>query len=221
MDGPHKMTTGQPANKSDEFLFEEYKSLLELDKARNERLDRFFTLFLSLAGAPWALYAIVIKDKGTFTLGDMPPLVAGAFLGAGLLGFLVVMMLIQTRFMIVLYMRAVNAIRGHLVDQKTKGALVLPTSSQHPLYYEKRSFVTIGAFGMGLINASYVVLSLFRLLASLGPWKWLPVLIAGMAWFIFHIEYYRFEASRRETNSRSGKMEFGPSALKPRNSKPR
>ena len=206
---------------SKEFLFQEYKSLLELDTARNERLDRFFTLFLSLAGAPWALYAIVIKDQGSFTLNDMPRLVAGAFLGVGLLGFIVVMLLIQTRFMIVGYMRAVNAIRGQLTDDETKIALVLPTSPQRPFYYEKGSFVTIGAIGMGLVNASYVGLALYRLLDSRGFGKWLIVLVVAGAWLAVHIIYYRFQASKREKNTRGGKMDFGPSALESRTSKPK
>src|SRR5918999_4593593 len=102
MDQPHGLP--EPADKSQEFLVEEYKNLLAIDAARNERLDRFLTLFLSLAGAPWALYALVIKDKGSFALNEMPQPIAIVFLLVGLLGFLVVMMYIQTRFMIIAYM---------------------------------------------------------------------------------------------------------------------
>src|SRR4051794_37116842 len=94
---------------ADDFLIEEFKNLFQLDTARNERLDRLLTLFLSMAGAPWAFYALTIKEGGSIELSGMPYLIGLLFLIVGFLGFLVVAMYIQTRFLIIDYMRAVNA----------------------------------------------------------------------------------------------------------------
>jgi hypothetical protein len=197
-----------------QFLIEEYKGLLELDKARNERFDRLVTLFLSLAGAPWALYVLVIKDgKGTFALAEMPQLIAWVFLLVGLLGFLVVIMCIQTKFLITLYMRAVNAIRGHFDAGQNSAALRLPTKHDSPPYFEKGSYNFYAALGMALVNASYVSLACYRLSIQWQGWKWLgPVL--GIVWVTIHFLYYVKQASRREKGDSGDELGFrGSSAV--------
>lgn len=193
------------------FLIEEYKGLLELDKARNERFDRLVTLFLSLAGAPWALYVLVIKDKGTFALTEMPQLIAWIFLLVGLLGFLVVTMCIQTKFLITLYMRAVNAIRAHFDAGKKSKALRLPTSGKVPPYFEKGSYNFYAALGMAVVNASYVSLACYRLLSQ-WQWKWLGM-VAGVVWVIIHYWYYVSQAAGREMRDKEGGLEFLGSAV--------
>ena len=50
---------------SRDFLLAEYQALVQLDGARNERLDRYLTLFLTLAGAPWALYILILKPPAS------------------------------------------------------------------------------------------------------------------------------------------------------------
>src|ERR1043165_6564385 len=88
---------------AEEFLIEEYKRLLELNKAREERFDRLLTLFLSLAGAPWVLYGFIVKNSSDFSLSAMPRLVAAVFFGAGAIGLFVAMMAIHTRFTVTMY----------------------------------------------------------------------------------------------------------------------
>ena len=196
------------------FLIEEYKGLLELDKARNERFDRLLTMFLSLAGAPWALYVLVIKDnKGTFALAQMPQLIAWVFLLVGLLGFLVVIMCIQTKFLITLYMRAVNAIRGHFDAGQNSKALRLPTKRNVPPYLEKGSYNFYAALGMALVNASYVSLACYRLLIQWQAWRWLGPLV-GIVWVTIHFLYYVKQASSREKGDSGDELDFrGSSAV--------
>src|SRR5205085_5395371 len=104
---------------AEEFLLEEYKGLLELNRAREERFDRLLTLFLSLAGAPWVLYGFIVKNAADFSLSAMPRLVAVVFFGAGAIGLFVAMMAIQTRFTVTMYARATNAIRGYFAALDT------------------------------------------------------------------------------------------------------
>lgn len=85
-----------------DFLLAEYQALVQLDGARNDRLDRYLTLFLTLAGAPWALYILLLKDRAsTADFAALPLPVACVFLGTGLLGALVTMMFVQVRFNII------------------------------------------------------------------------------------------------------------------------
>ena len=191
----------------DKFLLQEYTSLLELGEARNERFDRLVTMFLSLAGAPWVLYAIIIKDKGGFVLAEMPPLIALVFLIVGLLGFLVVMMCVQTKFLVTLYTRTVNAIRGHFADKKISIALHLPTSGDVPPYYEKGSYNFYAALGMACVNGIYVWLACYRLLGYWLVWQWRAAaagIIIGTLWVLCHYWYYVGEARSRETRGKHG-----------------
>src|SRR6266404_2794462 len=209
------------------FLLDEYRGLLELDKARNERFDRLVTMFLSLAGAPWVLYALVIKDKGNFSFGEMPPLIAWVFLLVGLLGFLVVIMCIQTKFLITLYMRAVNAIRGHFAQLESSNALYspplpplfqpslrLPTVGTVPPYYERGSYNFYAALGMALVNASYLSLACYRLLSPWHAWKSTGFL-AGLVWLVIHYRYYVRQARGRETRDSPTGLIFRPAAASP------
>jgi len=197
-------------NDPNSFLIEEYKALLELDKARNERFDRLVTMFLSLAGAPWVLYAIIIKDKGSFAIGEMPPVIALVFLLVGLLGFLVVTMCIQTKFTITMYMRVVNGIRGHLAYE-IPDALRLPSKSTVPPYYEKGSYNFYAALGMALVNASYVSLAFYRLPGPWQFWRW-SWIVVGLVWVIAHYWYYVRQARHREKRG-IGELTFRESAV--------
>ena len=127
--------------REEKFLGAEYQALISLDTARNQRLDGFLTLYMTLAAAPWALFALTFKDHGVPTISTIPSLVALAFVLTGILGALVAMMYIQVWFNIVLYMRSVNAIRGYFLETGTRLGFHLPISSGVPPYYAKGSYI--------------------------------------------------------------------------------
>jgi hypothetical protein len=201
------------ADQTEGFLLAEYHSLLEIDKARNERLDKLLTMFLTLAAAPWAVYALTIKDHGSLVLDGMPTAVAAVFLLVALLGFLVVMMFIQIRLTIILYMRAVNAIRGHFATATTREVLRLPTSGNVPPYYEKGSYIKSGVIGMAVVNAVYVVLGTRGILGSLNArYSWGLAAALGLALFVLHLEYYKRSArGRQRRDTGVGPVTFRPS----------
>jgi hypothetical protein len=198
-----------------DFLLEEYKGLLDLNKAREERFDRLLTLFLSLAGAPWALYALIVKDTGNFSLSAMPPLVAVVFVGAGVLGFPVVVMAIQTKFTVTMYARATNSIRGYFAKasgQSISPALRLPTKANVPPYVESGSYNFYGALAMAMINSVYLSFGLLQMrrVFSLLAWVAFPI---GTVWFIWHGWYYIHQARGRASRDSGDEITFKESAL--------
>jgi hypothetical protein len=201
---------------SKKFLLEEYNGLLELDKARNERFDRLVTLFLSLAGAPWVLYALVIKEKGSFTLAEMPRLIAGVFFIVGLLGFLVVILCIQTKFLITMYMRAVNTIRGQFISggDPIPNGFRLPMTGDKPPYFEKGSYNFYAAFGMACVNGIYVSLACYQLLRPWRPWNCVGI-VGGLIWVSIHYWYYVHQARGREGRGKD-ELSFLDSAVAPK-----
>ncbi len=202
---PDPGEAADPANGTSEekFLFAEYQALISLDGSRNDRLDRFLTIFMTLAAAPWALYALVLKDHpGTPSVSGIPFPVAAAFFLIGILGALVAMMFIQMRFTIILYTRALNSIRGHFLAPHTL-SFRLPSDPTKPPYHEKGNYIQFAVLGMGLVNSGYIGLGLYNLIRW--PQKSLAhaivfTLVGLILWFL-HMRYYSTQARRRERHS--------------------
>lgn len=198
---------GSPHDTAQEkFLFAEYQALISLDSSRNDRLDRFLTIFMTLAAAPWALYALVLKDHAVPSISAIPFPVAAAFLLIGILGALVSMMFIQMRFTIILYTRALNSIRGHFLAPHTL-SFRLPSDPTKPPYHEKGNYIQFAVAGMALVNSGYISLALFNLINW--PHGTLThalsfVIVCLVLWFL-HMLYYSSQARRRESHSRGSR----------------
>jgi len=207
MPDPDQARTSSNNSGQEKFLFAEYQALIDLDSSRNERLDRFLTIFMTLAAAPWALYALVLKDhSGVPSFSATPFPVAAAFVLIGVLGALVAMMFIQMRFTIILYTRALNAIRGYFLTADTL-SFRLPVDPMKPPYYEKGNYIQFAVAGMALVNSGYITLGLYNLV------NWTPrlslrvctfVVLGLVIWFL-HMGYYLSQAHRRESLSRGAK----------------
>lgn len=204
---------GESHNSSDgtheeKFLFAEYQALIDLDSSRNERLDRFLTIFMTLAAAPWALYALVLKEhSGSPSFSEAPHPVAAAFVLIGILGALVAMMFIQMRFTIILYTRALNAIRGYFLAAETPLTFRLPIDPTKPPYYERGNYIQFAVAGMALVDSGYIALGLYNLIAwpncfaiHLGIF-----ILLGVVCWIGHMSYYFRQAQRRERHSLGSK----------------
>jgi hypothetical protein len=210
MPGPDENTSSSDTPE-EKFLHAEYRALIDLDKARNERLDRFLTIYMTLAASPWALYAILLKDHSAApSFLEMPSPAATAFILIGILGALVAMMYIQVWFNIVLYMRSVNAIRGYFLQPNTRLSFHLPNNSAVPPYYQKRSYIEFAVAAMALVDSGYVALGLFNLI------QWPPcfslriiifVVMGGLCW-IGHMWYFSSQARTRESHSRGRSLQW-------------
>jgi hypothetical protein len=207
MPGPDESANSPDDTSEEKFLFAEYAALISLDSSRNDRLDRFLTIFMTLAAAPWALYALVLKDHTAVpSVAATPFPVAAAFVLIGVLGALVAMMFIQMRFTIILYTRALSSIRGHFLSPDTL-SFRLPSDPRKPPYHEKGNYIQFAVAGMALVNAGYISLGLFNLV----PWPHGPAtrlctfVLLGLAIWFFHMRYYSSQARRRESHSLGGK----------------
>jgi len=210
MSGPDE-NPGSPDTPEEKFLSAEYAALIELDKARNERLDRFLTIYMTLAASPWALYALILKDHSDApSFLAMPSPVAIAFILIGILGALVAMMYIQVWFNIVLYMRSVNAIRGYFLETDTRLSFHLPTDSGVPPYYQKRNYIEFAVAAMAFVDSGYVGLGLFNLIHRPDCFyvRVLAFLALGGFCWIGHMWYFSSQARKRESHSRGRSLQW-------------
>jgi hypothetical protein len=191
----------EQAKASMSFLLAEYDNLNRIEISRNDRFDRFITLFLTIIGAPFAVYSLTIAKDTRLDLLSMPKLIACLFLLAGVLGCLVVTIIVQIRLNILLYVRAANAIRGYLSqDSDIEHALLLPRQHNVPPYYEKWKHTHQIIIAMALVNSLYVGLGTYNLASSLSPLT-VGLLSGGAAvvCFVLHWWYYKTEAGNRES----------------------
>jgi hypothetical protein len=110
------------------------------------------------------------------------------------------MMFVQVRFTIILYTRAMNAIRGHVSSPNNLSKeLRLPSSGKVPPYYEKGGYISIAVAGMGLVNSGYMAFGAYHV----SPWPQSSMcraflsMLLGVTWFLLHFLYYRHQAARR------------------------
>jgi hypothetical protein len=212
MPGPDESGKSIEGTNEEKFLAAEYQALIDLDGSRNERLDRFLTIFMTLAAAPWALYALILKDHpGVLSLLTIPSLVAAAFVLTGILGALVVTRYIQVWFTIVLYMRALNAIRGYFLQAETRLSFHLPIRSDKPPYYDKGNYIQLAVAGMAFVNSGYVGLGLFNLVhwPDTFSWRILVFIFLILLCWIGHLSYFSIQARKRESNSRGASLRWG------------
>jgi hypothetical protein len=142
--------------------------------------------------------------------------VAWVFVLVGLLGFLVMMMFVQVRFLLILYMRAMNAIRGHFAkDSPDSLAFQLPTNPKSPPNIERWSYIFFAVVGMAVVNGAYVSLGLYFLLAAIWPeavqFQMFISLVSGLLAVAIHVGYYFWQGNRREKRHHSDRLTFGRS----------
>lgn len=213
MSDPNESRHSSDSTRAEKFLFAEYQALIDLDRSRNDRLDRFLTIFMTLAAAPWALYALVLKDHPAIpSFSAIPSPVAAAFFLIGLLGALVAMMFIQMRFTIVLYTRALNAVRGYLLPAHTPLSFRLPSDPTKPPYYEQGNYIQFAVAGMAFVDSGYIALGLYNLIAWPNRFTvHLSLYIAlGIVCWLGHMRYYANQAKRRENHSQGNHLRWGP-----------
>jgi hypothetical protein len=212
MPDPDESRHSSDGTREEKFLFTEYQALIDLDRSRNDRLDRFLTIFMTLAAAPWALYALVVKDHSPVpSFSAIPSPVAAAFFLIGLLGALVAMMFIQMRFTIILYTRALNAVRGYFLPAHTPLSFRLPSDPTKPPYYERGNYIQFAVAGMAFVDSGYIALGLYNLIAwpncfaiHLGIF-----IVLGVVCWWGHLRYYAQQAKRRESHSQGTHLRWG------------
>lgn len=209
-----------PARESSthEFLLAEYESLTEFVNARDERIDRFLTIYLALAGAPFVLYATLLRNAVLpVDLSRVPAIVAASLIFVSLAGYAVLKIIVQLRFSALLYIRAMNGIRRcYGGANPVASGLMLPPDPRYPAYcegprwrltenggmeVEQRKYMFEVVFAIALVNGAYLGLGLFYFPSFVNIPSWVSVLgpiLAAMAYVVVQVHYYFLSAKMRE-----------------------
>src|SRR5581483_10118740 len=123
----------------DEFMLTEYETIASAHFDLHGGLRQNFRFYLGLIAIPFTVFA-VFKDASIQFL-KLPTVLLLLFLVVPILGFLMFLAMINMRFDIILYTRAVNAVRDYFNMRATelgvsnfRSYLKLPTDKNKPPY---------------------------------------------------------------------------------------
>jgi len=204
-----------------EFLLAEYASLTSLANSRDEHADRFLTIYLILAGAPFVIYAALLRERvAKANVLDLPPLVAAALLFVALVGYSILQVVTQLRFSTLLYIRAMNWIRKtYGGEDPVRLGLILPSDPKYPPYNEgpqrieeagKKNhragkYMYHVVVAMAFVNALYLGLGIYYFPSRLHrEEQWLNMLGPTACFAIYwawQMRYYHQSANQRETRA--------------------
>ncbi|HZQ44633.1 MAG TPA: hypothetical protein VFA99_15375 [Acidobacteriaceae bacterium] len=186
----------------DEFMLTEYETIASAHFDLHGGLRQNFRFYLGLIAIPFTVFA-VFKDASIQFL-KLPTVLLLLFLVVPILGFLMFLAMINMRFDIILYTRAVNAVRDYFNMRATelgvsnfRSYLKLPTDKNKPPYFEgiSRSYTWIFAL-IALLNSAYLGIFFGNLTSSGFMPVCLPWLI-GVVFFLLHVaSYWWFSSSR-------------------------
>jgi hypothetical protein len=177
----------------DEFMLSEYQTIASAHFDLHNGLRQNFRFYLGLIALPSSVWAVAFKDQTN--LLHLPAVLVQMIGLVALLGFLMFLQMVNTRFDIILYTRVVNGVRAYF-DARAGSAgsadlrkfLVLPTDKQKPLFRENPTRAYWWQFFMiGIVNS---------LLAGLWTANFLeiatPIWIGVAALGVHAVCYYLF-----------------------------
>jgi hypothetical protein len=204
--------TDAPSSKSqktamDEFMLAEYATIANAHFQQHAALRQNFRFYLGILALPLTAAAVVLKDKATPGISDLPELLAYVVAGAAVVGVCMFFAMVNTRFDIVLYTRTVNAARRYFTlraaeagDTYLSQCLVLPTDSRVPSYAEARRADWWSFLMMALVNTAYAWVAARNLLKQPCACLLLAVVV-----FALHPGAYYLTAASREKQPIAGK----------------
>jgi len=211
------------------YLLAEYENIAEAHFRTIAAISSFFRYYLLIAGLPVTLIGVLIgfspREDLPRILSSLGTLTSGLFSVISIVGFFVLLYIINLRMDVLLYARTVNGIRKYYYDRFEFGIdaklrmRVLPQSPFLPGYTEKSyflpvvlSFALFNAFYLGLaltpvlgqslgtMLATYVSLNEISFLAWLGDvLDHIPLwAIFGAGFFLVHLGFYGWYSRYRE-----------------------
>lgn len=199
-----------------EYLGAEYRHIAEAHFRTIEAISSFFRYYLLIMSAPITVLALFIglsdNLQGIVSIVEgLRPVLVATLIVISVVGFCVMLYIINLRMDVILYARTVNAIRKHFYDQApvdtdTKlRTRVLPQTSVQPSYDEPPYFLPV-ILSFAFFNTFYLTLALilagwsFHGIAEIGswfdrvsPWSWL-----GLTFLAAHLGSYKLYARHRE-----------------------
>lgn len=182
MNGSDPVRTLDKAEKTavDEFMLAEYQTIAAAHFDLHDGLRQNFRFYLGLIAAPVTVFA-VYKDPH-IEVFQLPQVMLFLLAVVSLLGFLMFLNMINTRFDIILYTRAVNGVRAYFkirADESGNNAFEigrkLPIDKNKPPYNEGWNRAYIWLFILiCCVNSAYLYVVLKNLERSqiLLTWRW-------------------------------------------------
>jgi len=157
------------------YLLVEYQNIAKAHFNTIAAISSFFRYYLLIASIPVTLVSALIalseKENHLYVLSEIDPMLPWIFLIVSVVGFSVMLYIINLRMDVLLYARTVNAIRKHFYDSSTIDMAdklrtrVLPQSPSMPAYFEGSFFLPV-VVSFAVLNTGYFILALHQLGAS-------------------------------------------------------
>lgn len=205
-------SAGQPADRTDkcldEFQIAEYQNIANAHFSMVTSISHFFQYYLIIAALPVSAAAVLFRLAPASASGDlMPdsyrPAITGVFTVIALVGFLVMIYVVNLRLDALLYARTVNGVRGYFWDKFDVSPEVervlraLPRKIDTPGYWETRYFLPV-VMAFGLVDSGYLLLGWF-LFPNIRGSMWLVLVGACAALFLaLHVLVYHSLCRFRE-----------------------
>ena len=180
----------------DEFMLAEYQTIASAHFDLHNGLRQNFRFYLGLVAVPFTLFAVYkVNDLDIFHLSTVFLVLFAVIPSLGIFMFL---SMINTRFDIILYTRAVNGVRAYFkmrADQigqaDLQKYLKLPTDKNKPPYFEGLRAYTWLFAAVGIMNSGYALIFVKNLQNRglphfLGPW------LSAILLFALHLSLYWF-----------------------------
>jgi len=203
-------------NEFEGYLNAEYRHIAEAHFRTIEAISSFFRYYLLIMSLPVTLLALAIgissqSESIIEAIFGLRPLLPVILIVISLVGFGVLIYIINLRMDAVLYARTINAIRKHFYDgldidiNKKLRMRVLPQSPSQPQFMERQYFLPV-VLSFALFNSFYLFCSLILFSGTpateiITPWwSW----FAALAFiFIHYLTYWRYAYHREHSYLKS------------------
>jgi uncharacterized HAD superfamily protein len=158
----------------EDYLLTEYENIAEAHFKTIEAISSFFRYYLIIMGVPFALYSAIIGLSPQMSQFIYPlTILAGVVsLAISIVGFLVIIYIMNLRMDVILYARTVNGIRKHFYDKadldisSKLNLRTLPQTPSLPAYFERLFFLPV-VISFAVFNTLYLLLGTTVLSSSL------------------------------------------------------
>src|SRR5215217_5716777 len=100
----------------DRFMLEEYKTIASAHFDLHSGLRQYFRFYLGLVALPFTVMAVAFRDT-SLSLFALPQVLLLVFFGTPTAGLALFISMVNTRFDVILYTRAVNGVRAYFVQR--------------------------------------------------------------------------------------------------------
>jgi len=166
-----------------QFMLSEYDNIAQAHFNTVNNISNFFRYYLLIITIPIPLIALSFQNMDTSFLSKIKDsiqlFICYGTLTISLIGFCVLIYIINLRFDVLLYARTVNGIRKYfynLSDLNTSHELkirILPTVVSAPTYLEWRFFYSV-VLALSVANSLYLTAFLFNLFLLNNSWSYNP-----------------------------------------------